>query len=307
MSEMREPALDVSVVVLTVDRFEMADLAIDSVMRQDNRLGLKFEVIVVDNSADQASRARIEAAAATAPHPLRYVHEPRRNIAHARNAGILASHAEFVAFVDDDEIAESDWLDALVTTARRSTADLVTGPVYPSFEGGSPPWWDPEGQLAIRDRAVATGTSVTHGPTGNSLFRVSTCFGNPQPFDEALGLTGGEDTDFTMRLKRDGRKIVWCAEAVITEFQPASRMTLRYWSRRTFITTQSFVRSKLRNSDRRAYDRTYILVTASIQLVFFFVPFLVSYGFPTPKTARLRFTFLRGLGKILYPFRVNFY
>ncbi len=299
--------VDVSVIILTVDRFEMADRTIESVMAQHNRAGVTFEVIVVDNSPAGKSRERIEAMAASAPHPLRYVHEPRRNIARARNAGIAASTAEYVAFIDDDEIAAPTWLDAIVDTARGSAADVVIGPVYPSFEGGSPPAWDPQGKLPVRDKRLPSGSPVPHGPTCNILFRAATCFPDAEPFDPGLGLTGGSDTDLTMRLHRRGRTLVWCADAVVTEFLPTSRMSLAYWSRRTFTKTQVYVRTRLRHSDRRIRDFAMIMATASVQLVFFFFPALISYRYPTPRLAQMRLVFARGLGKVLFPFRVNFY
>lgn len=299
--------VDVSVVMCTVDRFDMADRTIDSVMLQANRSGLAYEMIVVDNSEQGLSRDRIAALAKQTPVTLRYVHEPRRNIAHARNAGIAASSAEFVAFIDDDEIAPDNWLDTMVGAARRAAADVVVGPVYPAYEGGMPPHWDPKGRLPIRDRRIPTGTPVSDGPTCNILFRARSCFTDGHPFDPAYGLTGGSDTDFTLRLTNRGRHIIWCADSVVTEFQPLSRMTLEYWSRRTFIKTQTYVRSKLRNSDRRISDLVYILATAAAQVVVFFPAFLISCFRQSPVIVRMRFTFLRGLGKMLYLFRFNFY
>ncbi len=299
--------LDVSVVILTVDRFEMADRTIASVMAQENRLGLAFEVIVVDNSADAASRDRIENWAKTTPHPLRYVHEPRRNIAHARNAGVAASQAEFVAFADDDEVTPPNWLDTMVATARAAAADVVLGPVYPAFEGSEPPAWDPTGRLPVRDQRVATGAPVPAGPTCNILLRAATCLVDPQPFDPQFGKTGGEDVDFTRRLKNRGLSLVWCADSVVTEFQPKPRMTLRYWSRRTFVSSQVYVRTTLRNRNAKVRFAAYAAATGLVQMIVCFVPFLLSSKWPTPRLARLRLAFMRGLGKVFWPFRVNFY
>ncbi len=298
---------DVSIVMCTVDRFDMADRTITSVLNQENRLALRFEMIVVDNSEAALSRDRIAAAAVDAPVPLRYVHEPRRNISHARNAGIAASAAEFVAFIDDDEIAPANWIDTMVAAARTATADVVIGPVYPSFEGGSPPDWDPEGQLPVRDLRLPTGTPVTDGPTCNILFRTSTCFSDGQSFDPAFGLTGGSDTDFTVRLHRRGLLLVWCADSVITEFQPRSRMTLRYWSRRMFTKNQTYTRCMLGNSSRPVADLAYIMASGAFQVAVFSIPFVISTVRPTPGLVRMRFAFLRGAGKLLYLFRVNFY
>lgn len=303
----RQRQTDVAVVMCTVDRFDMADRTIASILQQENRLGLRFEMIVVDNSEDALSRDRIAATAARAHVPLRYVHEPRRNISHARNAGIAASDAEFVAFIDDDEIAPADWLDTMVTTARCKAADVVAGPVYPVYEGGTPPVWDPEGQLPVRDRGVPTGTSIPLGATCNILFRAATCFPSAEPFDPSLGRTGGEDTDLTRRLCDQGRQLVWCADSVVTEFQPLSRMTLHYYSKRVFTATKVHARLKLRYSRRKPLVFTYIGLSAIVQVTVLSLPYLISNVWTTPRLVRMRFGFLRGAAKILAPINSDFY
>jgi succinoglycan biosynthesis protein ExoM len=49
-----------------------------------------------------------------------------------------------------------------------------------------------------------------------------------------LGLTGSEDTLFFTRLHRNGRRIVWCKEALVTERIPPERLTPRFMLRRKF-------------------------------------------------------------------------
>ncbi len=299
--------MDVSIVMCTVDRFDMADRTIASILNQENLLALRFEMIVVDNSEHALSRDRISAAARDAAVPLRYVHEPRRNISHARNAGIAASTAEFVAFIDDDELAPANWLDTMIATARESVADVVVGAVYPVYEGGAPPQWDPNGELPRRDARVPTGTAVARGISGNIVFRQATCFDDASPFDVTLGRTGGEDTDLTMRLNRSGRRMVWCADSVVTEFQPFSRMTVEYYSRRVSIGAKIHVRMTLRHSRKKARDLGYIFLSAALQVVVFSIPYLISTKRQTPRLIQMRFQFLRGVAKFLTPVKTKFY
>src|SRR6185369_16143661 len=94
----------VSVIIPTHNRAAFLPAAVDSA----RHAGSDLEVIVVDDdSTDETSEI-----CQTLPE-IRYIRLPRNvGLAGARNAGILASSAEFVAFLDDDDIRLPDSLDS---------------------------------------------------------------------------------------------------------------------------------------------------------------------------------------------------
>jgi hypothetical protein len=192
-----------------------------------------FEIVVVDNDPAGSARSIVAEIAATTAIPVRHVHEPRPGISHARNTGVAAAAGRYLVFLDDDEEPAPDWLAAFVATIRTSGADLVVGPVYPRFAVG-----DADGyrrRKYTRDAGVPTGTRLTQwGGIGNAILDKSRCFAAAEPFDPALGLTGGEDTVFLHRLLRAGRTLVWCAEAAVYETVPADRLDPKYLLRRAF-------------------------------------------------------------------------
>src|SRR5947209_16629356 len=70
-----------------------------------------YEILVADDAADDATRARVESFAARVPVAVRYLavsdtHGP----AAARNVGRRAARAPVVAFTDDDTIPDPGWL-----------------------------------------------------------------------------------------------------------------------------------------------------------------------------------------------------
>jgi len=91
-----------------------------------------IEVLIVDNDINESARPLCEAA--VLPWPLRYFVEPNRGIAQVRNAATKHSAgAGWIAFVDDDEVVEPEWLCNLIRTQLRFHADIVAGPVVPEL------------------------------------------------------------------------------------------------------------------------------------------------------------------------------
>src|SRR5258708_26106510 len=122
----------ISIITPTYNRPDYLQRAIASCVTQQG-VDSSFEIIVVDNNPEGSARAQVEDIAARGPVPIRYVHEKRPGISHARNTGIAASSARYVVFLDDDEEADPGWLAAHLETMRRFGADIVVGAVHASF------------------------------------------------------------------------------------------------------------------------------------------------------------------------------
>lgn len=191
-------------------------------------------VVVVDNDADGSSEKVVREVEARIKWPIRYVVEPHPGISFARNAALRAADtADLVAFLDDDEEATPGWLRELIVFHHSTGAPVVTGPVLSLFEE-DPPSWITRGRFFERPRCPS-GTLVEHAGTGNLLLRRTLLSElGEQPFDEAMALSGGEDTLLTMKLRRAGHAILWCDEAVVQEWVPSSRATASWLIRRAF-------------------------------------------------------------------------
>lgn len=111
----------ISVIMLTYNRESMVSRAIESVLAQTYR---DFEFIIVDNgSTDRSGGIADEYAAKDAR--VRVIHRPRGNIGLGRNTGLDAAKGEYIAFIDDDDWAEPDWLQFLLSLLREHDADVA--------------------------------------------------------------------------------------------------------------------------------------------------------------------------------------
>ncbi|MDP6705491.1 MAG: glycosyltransferase family 2 protein [Alphaproteobacteria bacterium] len=213
--------------------------------------GLRFEgptpdlrYVVVDNDPEGsgfAVRAVIAEMAATMNGPILYLEEPRRGISFARNRGLEACiDAEFVAFIDDDEVPEPSWLEALLHRCRDSDADAVGGPVLPRFEV-APPDWARKGRFYERSR-YPDGHEIGVAYTGNALLRTAAARKAGLRFDDRLALSGGEDAHLFRRLKAAGGRIVWSNAAIVHESVPPQHLKPSWVVRRSFSIGWRFTR-----------------------------------------------------------------
>ncbi len=181
------------------------------------------EIVVVDNAPPTAQPV-VEEFEASSGLPARYLQQPLRNIAITRNAGVAAASGAFIWFVDDDEVAEPNCLQGLLDAADQFNADVVYGPVIPSFEGPIADWLKPLHHRPIH----RTGTISTARRTGNTLVRSGILAGIEGPFDEAFGLTGGEDSMMFRQLEARGLTLIDCEDAIAVETVPTERSTWKW-------------------------------------------------------------------------------
>ncbi|WP_375597149.1 glycosyltransferase [Devosia sp. Naph2] len=185
---------------------------------------LSVRVIVADNDETPSARALVEATAALMPHAVTYLHAPARNISVARNACLDAASADFVAFIDDDELASADWLRALLQVAMSDNLDAVFGPVQAIYDTLAPAWMR-RGDFHSTVPVFVDGTIRT-GYTCNVLIRRRAPL-DALRFRTELGQSGGEDTEYFHRFFGLGGRLGYAPKALVTEPVPVDRA--RFW------------------------------------------------------------------------------
>lgn len=192
--------------------------------------GCALRIIVADNDETPSAQVMVAYAAAKFGLNVTYIHAPAKNISIARNAILAAASADYLAFIDDDEIVGGDWLQAMLHTIRETEAAAVLGPVIAVYAEDSPRWLRKGNFHATYP--VHVKRHITTGYCGNVMMtRSAPALANLR-FDEALGVSGGEDTDFFARLSKAGGRIVYAREALVYEPVTPERATLKWLMRR---------------------------------------------------------------------------
>ncbi|MEZ5833760.1 MAG: glycosyltransferase [Dongiaceae bacterium] len=117
-------ARQLAVIICTRDR---PQALAQCLARLTAQVSLPGEIVVVDNSIARTAEAAVSRFAG-----IRYLHEPRRGLSAARNAGIRASWLPLIAFTDDDVEPRPDWASEVVHAFSSPRVEAVTGLVLPA-------------------------------------------------------------------------------------------------------------------------------------------------------------------------------
>jgi len=224
----------VAVCVCTRERPKMLRACLDSLITQVPPQGWTVALIVVENNHRPRCIDIVEEVRKGAPYSVVYVNETEIGIPFARNTAIETSRklgAKWTAFIDDDGVAEQDWLVRMCHRAGHFGVDVVQGPLRYEYPAETPDWL-PRRLLPVRKsdkilRTASTNNVMLH----HSLLEEP---GLGLRFDTHFRFTGGSDSDFFSRASQLGARIVWEQSAVISETVPPSRLRLSWQLKRAF-------------------------------------------------------------------------
>src|SRR3989344_2536998 len=109
----------VTVVVCTYNRSDLLYKCLESLVRQTVSKNL-YEVLVVDNNSKDNTQQAVKRFIKTYVH-IRNIKTDVQGLSHARNIGWKHAKGEYIAYIDDDAIAEPDWIEQIIQFINTNT------------------------------------------------------------------------------------------------------------------------------------------------------------------------------------------
>ncbi len=245
----------------TQERWAMLAAAIDSARIQGSRLG--EVIVVVDNNLDLLTRL-----GQVYPDLTVVANERSQGASGARNTGALHARGEFLAFLDDDEVAAPSWLDNLLQPFSSANIVGTGGGWDPAWQGGRPAWFPDEFGWVVGADYVGGPTSLSRVRnvwSGNMAVRASV-FRAVGGFRDGFGKIGSrsspEDTELCIRMSssvQDGHWI-YVPTARISHHVPRDRSSFSFFVKRCYNEGQSKVKMArlLGPQEQLTNERSYI-------------------------------------------------
>lgn len=150
-----------------------------------------------------------------------------RGPANSRNLGFYKSRNELVAFTDDDVIVHKNWIKYITITLINSDENLAgVGGIVKSVNN------DILSQYYVEHRILEAPRHLNYIPTVNCCFKKEPLI-NIGGFNTNFTFAGGEDTDLSLRLKKNGYYFLKEKRAIVyhefsNNFIDFCKMWIRY-------------------------------------------------------------------------------
>ena len=194
-----------------------------------------YEIIVVDNCSTDATADIVRSKAASGPR-LICVPEPKLGLSHARNTGLRQATADIIAFLDDDAVADQDWLSNIARAFAEFDPAVVCGPVEPIW-GMQRPAWLSDDLLSVY--SVVAWSEMPRPLIGEEwVVGANMAFSRnalgSDSFDARLGRIGagllcGEETELVDRIRQRNGTVLYDPRVRVAHHIHAARLARRWY------------------------------------------------------------------------------
>ncbi len=284
----------ISVVIPTHDREPLLLDCLESVLNQSYPA---LEVLIIDQNPkrtlQEIIRQRMHADSRT-----RYFCLEHGGASRARNLGVEHANGSIIAFIDDDAIADSNWLAGIAEAfAAIPQPALVAGRIDPIWVAKRPNWYPQEREFLLGLYNIGDQMRPMPDddlPVGANMAGLRNVILQMGGFDERFGphyfrrrpMLTGEETLLGMRIKQHGYPIHYQPKATVRHRIEASKLTRKYFLRRHFwegvTTIERMATLGQVTPDKRGHYR-YHTRAVGMALARFLLPgFENRYAFPRP-------------------------
>jgi len=236
-------SIQISAVICTHNRAGYLKKSIESLVNQnlDNE---KYEIIVIDNCSTDET-AEVVNNLKRNSNIIRYIYEPSIGLSNARNTGWENAGGNYVAYLDDDAIAQNDWLSNIIDsfTNIKPEPDVIGGKIEPVWESERPDWLTENLQRALSvvswsDHALIINNTSMWIAGANIAYRKD-LLEKYNGFNTELGRIGkkllsGEEILLNKLIIRDSYNVYYVPSSKVKHHIPVERMHKEWFIRRYY-------------------------------------------------------------------------
>jgi glycosyltransferase involved in cell wall biosynthesis len=221
-------------------------------------------VVVIDHNDELLRRAK-----AAFENAIVVANRWTQGLSGARNTGVAVATSDTVAFMDDDAVADPEWLANLIAPLRDETVVGSGGWISPRWD--TPPTWFPDEfrwVVGCSYPGLPASNGRVRNPIGANMVIRRHVFARVGGFSSGLGRVGRtplgcEETELCIRYteRYPDERFVMAREAVVHHLVPAWRLTWRYFLARCWAEgiSKAAVSSLVGSAPGLAAERHYMV------------------------------------------------
>lgn len=257
--------MQVSIIVCAYTEKRWDDLlaAIESIKMQSH----KAEQIIV--SIDH-NDALFERAKLALPDVTLVRNTQERGLSGARNSAIEVAIGDVIVFMDEDAIAQKDWLEHLLHHYTDDNIAGVGGQIIPMWLANQPKWFPIEFQWVVgcTYRGMPTTSKAVRNLIGCNMSFRRDVFDAVGLFRNGIGRVGTlpigcEETELCIRLHQamPSAKLIYEPNAIVRHRVPQSRGTLRYFLSRCYSEgiSKAMISQYVGQKDSLSSEQSYVV------------------------------------------------
>lgn len=258
-----EKMLDASVIICTYTEERWDDLVAAVASIQQQVVPPREIIVVIDHNTRLFERIQAQMPGAVVTES-----GESRGLSGARNHGIAIASGELVAFLDDDAIAEPDWLLRLSQHCEDPDVLGAGGAVEPLWLAGWPAWFPKEFYWVVGCSYLGLPQELTvvRNPYGGCTCFRSEVFEVVGGFRDGIGRVGtcpmgGEETELCIRARQQWphKIFLYDPQARIHHRIPRQRASWRYFRSRCYFEglSKALIAKHVGARDCLASERSY--------------------------------------------------
>ena len=216
---------DICLIVCTYNRSHLLQSTLESLINQETDGKFSFDILVIDDASTDDTPHVVKEVSKRSQVFVRYVLEEGKGIARARNRGIKESASKWIAFFDDDMVAQPNWLKELFTVASELGVYCIGGAVPlllpETYPGLSPICRPMLGERMLSNQVIKCPRN--YFPTTSNVLLEKRVFEKAGILDGSL-TRGGEDIELGSRIRRAGFEGWFAPQAVVHHIIPPYRL-----------------------------------------------------------------------------------
>jgi len=226
----------ISIIVCTYNRADILEYCLDSLANQTVPRE-SYEIIVINNNSSDATQRLCDQYAGIYSN-LRVIFESLQGLSHARNRGWYEAKTDWIAYIDDDAKAPSDYIERLFAVIQDYQFDCFGGVFLPWYKYGKPRWYKDE-YATNRSTMKDTGILVSGYASGGVIAMKREVLSRLGGFPVHLGMTGNkigydEETVLQRKMRQAGYTIGFDPHLKIHHLVSENKMNISWFMKTAY-------------------------------------------------------------------------